>query len=73
MVVINIIASFQVFGQVFMVTRGGPEFSTRVLVQYIYETAFMNYRMGYGAAMSWILFLAIAAFSFLQFRILREK
>ncbi len=72
-VVINIIASFQVFGQVFMVTRGGPEFSTRVLVQYIYETAFMNYRMGYGSAMSWLLFLAIALFSFLQFRILREK
>jgi multiple sugar transport system permease protein len=71
--VMNIIGGFQVFGQVFMVTRGGPEFSTRVLVQYIYETAFMNYRMGYGAAMSWLLFAAIALFSFAQFRVMRER
>lgn len=72
-IVMNVIASFQVFGQAFMVTRGGPEQSTRVLVQYIYETAFMNYRMGYAAAMSWLLFLVIAAFSFVQFRVMRER
>ncbi|MCX7920037.1 MAG: sugar ABC transporter permease [bacterium] len=72
-IVLQIIASFQIFGQTFMVTRGGPELATRVLVQYIYETAFMNYRMGYGAAMSWLLFLVIAIFSFIQFRLLREK
>ena len=69
--VLNIIGSFQVFGQTFMVTRGGPELSTRVLVQYIYETAFNHYRMGYGAAMSWLLFAMIAVFSFAQFRVMR--
>jgi len=72
-VVMSIIGSFQVFGQTFMMTRGGPELSTRVLVQYIYETAFTNYRMGYAAAMSWLLFVAIAAFSIIQFRLLRER
>jgi multiple sugar transport system permease protein len=72
-IVLQIIASFQVFGQTYMVTRGGPEFATRVLVQYIYETAFTNYRMGFGATMSWLLFLVIAIFSFIQFRLLREK
>lgn len=72
-VVMNIIASFQVFGQTYMITRGGPELSTRVLVQYIYETAFANYRLGYGAAMSWLLFIVIAAFSILQFRLVRER
>ena len=71
--VLNIIGAFQVFGQAFMITRGGPEFSTRVLVQYIYQTAFMNYRMGYAAAMSWLLFLVIAAFSLVQFRLIRER
>ncbi len=70
--IMNIIGSFQVFGQTFMITRGGPEHSTRVLVQYIYETAFTNYRMGYGAAMSWLLFAVIAVFAIIQFRILRE-
>jgi len=67
-VVMNVIGSFQVFGQTFVMTRGGPVFATRVLVQYIYETAFNFYRMGYGAAMSWLLFLVIAVFAFLQFR-----
>ena len=72
-VVLNVIGSFQVFGQVYMITRGGPELSTRTLVQYIYETAFNNYRMGYAAALSWLLFLLIAAFSFIQFRLMRER
>ena len=63
----------QVFGQVFMITRGGPELSTRTLVQYIYDTAFNNYRMGYAAAISWLLFLVIAVFSIIQFRLMREK
>ena len=72
-IVLSTIGAFQVFGQTFIITRGGPELSTRVLVQYIYETAFTRYRMGYGAAMSWFLFAIIAAFSIVQFRIMREK
>jgi ABC-type sugar transport system permease subunit len=71
--VMNIIGAFQVFGQTFVLTRGGPELTTRVLVQYIYETAFNHYRMGYGAAMSWLLFLVIAVFAAIQFRVLRER
>ena len=71
--IMNVIGSFQVFGQVFMITRGGPELSTRTLVQYIYDTAFNNYRMGYAAAISWLLFLVIAVFSVIQFRLMREK
>ncbi len=69
--VMNIIGAFQVFGQTFMITHGGPELSTRVLVQYIYETAFNYYRMGYGAAMSWLLFGIIAVFAVTQFRVMR--
>lgn len=70
--VLNVTGAFQVFGQVYMITRGGPELSTRTLVQYIYETAFNNYRMGYASALSWLLFLLIALFSALQFRLMRE-
>lgn len=71
--VMNLIGSFQVFGQTFIVTWGGPELSTRVLVQYIYETAFQRYRMGYGAAMSWLLFVIVLVMSVAQFRLMREK
>ena len=72
-VVLNVIGAFQVFGQPYIMTTGGPERSTFVLVMYIYETAFYNYRLGYGAAMSWLLFVLIAFFSVIQFRLMREK
>jgi len=72
-VVTQVIACFQVFGQTFMVTRGGPALGTRVLVQYIYETAFTYYRMGYGAAMSWLLFLVIVAVAWAVFRLLKSE
>lgn len=70
--IINTIGSFQVFGQTFMITRGGPELSTRVMVQYIYETAFSNYRMGYGASISWLLFVVILFFVAIHYRFTRE-
>lgn len=71
--IMNIIGAFQIFGQTFIITRGGPELATRVIVQYIYETAFNNYRMGYASAMSWLLFVVIAVFALSQFRLMRER
>jgi hypothetical protein len=71
-VVTTSIAGFQMFGQAFMLTRGGPELSTRGVVQYIYETAFNSYRMGYGAAMSWMLFALIFGFGIVQLRMMRR-
>lgn len=57
--ILQVIASFNVFGQVFVMTGGGPYGSTRVLIQYIYETGFQYFKMGYSAAMSYILFIII--------------
>ncbi|HWB55146.1 MAG TPA: sugar ABC transporter permease [Tepidisphaeraceae bacterium] len=71
--VTGVIGAFQIFGQTFLVTAGGPELSTRVLMQYIYETAFNNYRLGYGSAMSWLLFVVIVICSAILFRFFREK
>lgn len=71
--IMNTIGAFQVFGQPYLLTRGGPELMTRGVVQYIYETAFNNYRLGYGAAMSWLLFAAIAVFALVQFRLMRRS
>lgn len=72
-IVVNTIGAFQVFGQPYLLTRGGPELSTRGVVQYIYETAFNNYRLGYGAAMSWMLFAVIAVFALIQYAFLRRS
>ena len=71
--ILQVIASFNVFGQVYVMTGGGPAGSTRVLVQYIYETGFNYFRMGYSAAMSYVLFLIIMVISIVQYAILGRR
>ena len=71
--ILQVIASFNVFGQVYVMTGGGPAGSTRVLVQYIYETGFNYFRMGYSAAMSYVLFLIIMVISVVQYAILGRR
>jgi multiple sugar transport system permease protein len=65
--ILQVIASFKVFGQSYVMTGGGPYGSTRVLVQYIYETGFSYFRMGYASAMSILLFVIILIVSVFQF------
>ena len=70
--VTHVIGSFQVFGQVFILTVGGPGDATRTVVQHLYETAFQNFfHFGSASAMAWVLFAIILGFSVLQFRLLR--
>lgn len=71
--ILQVIASFNVFGQVYVMTGGGPAGSTRVLIQYIYETGFKYFKMGYSSAMSYILFAIILLVSLLQYVILGRK
>jgi multiple sugar transport system permease protein len=65
--VLQIIASFKVFGQVYVMTGGGPYGTTRVLVQYVYKTGFSYFRLGYASAMSILLFMVILLVSVIQF------
>lgn len=67
------IGSFQMFGQAMILTGGGPTFSTRGMVQFMFETAFNGFRFGYGAAISWLLFAGILIFSILQARVLKSQ
>ncbi len=71
--ILQVIASFNVFGQVYVMTGGGPYGTTRVLVQYIYETGFKYFKMGYSAAMSYTLFLVILVISIVQYLLLGRK
>jgi ABC-type sugar transport system permease subunit len=69
--VIAVIASLQVFDQVYVMTRGGPLFRTETLVTYMYEQGFSEFRSGYAAAIAWILFLLIMLVSLVQLRLFR--
>jgi multiple sugar transport system permease protein len=72
-VVTSTIGAFQVFGQTFMMTNGGPDRSTTGLVQLIYDTAFNKYRLGYAAALSWLLFAMILVVIIVQALLLRRS
>ena len=66
---LQIIASFKVFGQIRLITGGGPGNSTKSLVMYIYEAAFDKNKMGYSAAMSYALFIIIAVCVIIQMKL----
>jgi ABC-type sugar transport system permease subunit len=68
-VVIAVIGSFQDFDQIFVMTQGGPVNSTNVLVYYLYEQAFQQYRVGPGAAIAVVLLVLLAVFTVLQLRL----
>ncbi|MCB0107145.1 MAG: sugar ABC transporter permease [Caldilineaceae bacterium] len=63
------IAAFQVFTQVFIMTRGGPMNSTQTVQMVVYRYAFSDFQMGYASAISWLLFGVIFFFSALQLKL----
>lgn len=65
-VILQVLASLKVFDQIYQITAGGPGGSTRSLVQYVFETGFTGYRLGYSAAISFIFFALILLVSMSQ-------
>jgi multiple sugar transport system permease protein len=71
-VVNSLIGSWQVFEQVYILTRGGPHLSTVTVVYLIYSNGFEWYKTGYAAAMAYGLFLIILLFTAVQFLLQRR-
>lgn len=65
--IIAIIGAFQVFTQAYIMTEGGPNYSTLFYLLYLFRAAFENFRMGYASAMAWVLFIIVLVFTILQF------
>lgn len=67
--VVNIIQAFQSFGQIKILTEGGPNETTNVIVYSIYRDAFFNYKFGSAAAQSVILFIIIMLITLVMFKV----
>lgn len=67
--VLVIVNSFQVFEQTYVMTRGGPAFSTTTTVMYIYTRAFERFQIGYASAISLILFVFILLVTLVQVKL----
>jgi multiple sugar transport system permease protein len=62
-VVLQIIASLKVFDQMYIMTSGGPNFSTRPVLEYVYDVGFTDFRVGYASAVSTLFFILVLAVS----------
>ncbi|MET2829867.1 carbohydrate ABC transporter permease [Mesorhizobium shangrilense] len=73
-VLINaIINSFRLIDHVIVMTRGGPDNASTLLLYYIYQTAFRFWDTGYAAALTMVLLALLAALAFVQFGILDRR
>lgn len=66
--IMQLIKAFQEFNAPYLITGGGPLKSTYLFPMYIYDQSFQYYNMGYGSALSWVLFVIIMLFTLLVFR-----
>jgi multiple sugar transport system permease protein len=71
--VITMIGYFQLFAEPYVMTQGGPLRSTTSVVLYMYEEGFRWWRMGYAAAIAFVLFVVILLATLVQFRLQRER
>lgn len=72
-VLLNTIRSFQIFIEVFVLTRGGPLESTLTLVYHLYDRAFYHFEMGYASALAFLLLLFVGLLLLVQRRFLGER
>lgn len=71
--IVATINNVQVFDQVYVMTQGGPFFSTETLVSMIYRVGFGQLEFGYAAALSWLLLLLLLVLSLAQFGYFRRR
>jgi len=69
----TILASANMFGQSYLVTNGGPGDSTRTAIMVMTQEGLRNFKMGSASAMSYMLAIALAIVSIINFALLRER
>jgi len=69
---VSTMAAVKVFEEIYVMTRGGPFFSTYTMFMYIFDEAFQELNMGYAAALAVVLAAVILGFSVVNFRLFRR-
>ncbi|MGF0539978.1 carbohydrate ABC transporter permease [Agrobacterium sp. ES01] len=72
-VVIMTVFSLQAFAPAFLMTQGGPQESTNLIVYHIYNSAFIMQQAGYASALSVVLLLVVLVISMIQMTLLRSR
>jgi ABC-type sugar transport system permease subunit len=72
-IVTSTIAAFQILDIILVMTKGGPAGATEVGVLYIYQRSFERLEMGYGSALSVVMFVILLIISLVQLRVSRRS
>lgn len=72
-VVLNTIRSFQIFIEIYVMTKGGPLGSTATVVYFVFDEGLQKFNMGYASAAAYLLFLIILLFSLLQMKLITGR
>ena len=71
--VISAISATKVFEEIYIMTQGGPRSSSKTVVYYVYEQAFVDLEMSYACTIGLVLFIVILALSLIRLRIAPEQ
>jgi len=71
--IVTTIGSFQIFDSAFLLTNGGPNFSTNTIVFYMYKQGFSSLRFGYASVLAYVLFIIILLLSLIQKKVIKEE
>ena len=71
--ILTTLASLKVFDQIYILLAGGPNYSTRPVIQYIFDTGFSSYRGGYAAAATMVYFVVLVSVSILWLLVRRRQ
>lgn len=66
--IMGIIGSLQAFSQIYILTGGGPNNASNMMVPYLFSNAFEFYKMGYASSIAWVLFIIIIIFTVIVFK-----
>jgi arabinooligosaccharide transport system permease protein len=70
--VMGVMGTLQMFGQIYIMTEGGPEFASATTMYYLWQNAFNYNKMGYASALAWVLGALIMALTAVQFAVARR-
>lgn len=73
LLIMQVINSFQIFTEVYLLTQGGPMASTEVIATYLYKKSFLYLDIGYASALAVMLFLALLSFTSLRMKTIERE
>lgn len=68
-IVLQLLASLKIFDQIYIMLAGGPNYSTRPILEYVYDQGFTNYRVGFASAISYFFFALILILALAQVKL----